>query len=297
MDFEACNYDNTATQDDGTCVNPEFAYDCEGCIADTDGDGICDPLETPGCDDTEACNYDNTATDNDGTCVYPEDTGHCDCFGLQWDALGVCGGDCEEDINANGICDDLEIFGCMNENACNFNRDATDNPFDSCEFLSCIEFGCIDDNACNYNLNADYDDGSCYYANAPYDCDGVCVNDNDGDGVCDIYEIFGCQDSEACNYNPDATDDLDSCTYDCFGCIDPSACNFDATATLDDETCDYDSCIGCTDSVLVTMMVLQSKMVLVGTLRCTTTVTVTVSTMLMEMGFVMSLKSLDVKTH
>ena len=27
-----------------------------------------------------------------------------------------------------------------------------------------------------------------------YDCDGVCLNDADGDGVCDEFEIVGCQD-------------------------------------------------------------------------------------------------------
>ena len=46
---------------------------------------------------------------------------------------------------------------------------------------------------------------------AGYDCDGVCLNDADGDGVCDEFEIAGCQDDSACNYNADATDSDDSC--------------------------------------------------------------------------------------
>ena len=32
----------------------------------------------------------------------------CDCDGNQLDALGVCGGDCAEDADADGICDDVD---------------------------------------------------------------------------------------------------------------------------------------------------------------------------------------------
>ena len=53
-------------------------------------------------------------------------------------------------------------------------------------------------------------DDSCEYAEDGYDCDGVCLNDADGDGVCDEFEIAGCQDDSACNYNADATDSDDS---------------------------------------------------------------------------------------
>ena len=34
-----------------------------------------------------------------------------------------------------------------------------------------------------------------------YDCDGICLIDTDGDGVCDEFEISGCTDATACNYN------------------------------------------------------------------------------------------------
>lgn len=61
--------------------------------------GLC-PLATdvPGCTDAAACNYDADATVDDGSCLYD-------------DALGVCGGDCTADANANGICDDQETCG------------------------------------------------------------------------------------------------------------------------------------------------------------------------------------------
>ena len=44
-----------------------------------------------------------------------------------------------------------------------------------------------------------------------YDCNGACLNDTDGDGTCDEFEIAGCTDAEAPNYNSDATDDDGSC--------------------------------------------------------------------------------------
>ena len=44
-----------------------------------------------------------------------------------------------------------------------------------------------------------------------YDCDGVCLNDADADGVCDEFEIAGCTDETAANFNPDATDDDGTC--------------------------------------------------------------------------------------
>ena len=57
--------------------------------------------------------------------------------------------------------------------------------------------------------------GSCGGGNyaVVYDCDGVCLNDADGDGVCDELEIAGCTDSGACNYDSAATDDDASCEY------------------------------------------------------------------------------------
>ena len=46
---------------------------------------------------------------------------------------------------------------------------------------------------CNYNADAT-DAGDCDYAEDYYDCDSNCLNDADGDGVCDELEIIGCQD-------------------------------------------------------------------------------------------------------
>lgn len=73
------------------------------------------------------------------------------------------------------------------------------------------EPGCTDATACNFNPIATVDDGSCEYPDDFFDCEGNCLNDADGDGVCDELEVPGCTDVTACNYNADATDEDGSC--------------------------------------------------------------------------------------
>jgi hypothetical protein len=73
-------------------------------------------------------------------------------------------------------------------------------------------FGCMDELACNYNPDATASDESCIFPIEPYlDCLGQCLNDTDSDGICDEIEITGCTSPTACNYNSEATDDDGSC--------------------------------------------------------------------------------------
>ena len=118
--------------------------------------------------------------------------------------------------------------------------------------------GCIDDLACNFNADASIDDGSCEYPLPGNNCENECVEDVDGDGVCDPDEIPGCTNPTACNYNFEATDDDGSCDFDCsepcivdtdldgvcdedevLGCTDTEACNFNGTATEEDGSCTF----------------------------------------------------------
>ena len=104
---------------------------------------------------------------------------------------------------------------------------------------------------------------ACDFPEDGYDCDGNCLSDTDGDGICDEFEVGGCDDATACNYDAGATDNDGSCTYaadgyDCDGnclsdadgdgvcdefevdgCDDASACNYDAGATDNDGSCTY----------------------------------------------------------
>lgn len=267
-DPAACNYDETATEDDGSC---EFD-NCGGCMdvwacnydsnAEYD-DGSCDFLACIGCTDANACNYDPDAVYNDGTCDYvscatlgcmqpaacnynPEATandGSCEYTSC----VGCTNPDADNyDPTAtldNGTC---EFAGCLNPLACNF--DPAANLSDgSCDFLSCI--GCLNSLACNYDEGYSVaDPSSCEFAEEGYDCSGVCLNDADADGVCDEFEVSGCTDDSADNYSEDATDEDGSCTYSIAGCMNPLACNFNPEATTSNGICDYVTCVGCMNS-------------------------------------------------
>jgi hypothetical protein len=171
-DETACNYDATATSDDGSCALDDECgvcggdgiadgeCDCDGnttdalgvcggsCTADVNDNGVCDDQEVLGCTDDTACNYDSSATQDDGSCAEQDECGvcggdgvaegDCDCDGSSLDALGVCGGTCSADDNDNGICDDLEVMGCTDSAACNYSASATEDD-GSCDFCSCGE--------------------------------------------------------------------------------------------------------------------------------------------------------------
>ena len=259
MELEACNFNPLATDDDGSCYNndvgcgcdqpaPNLGYDCDGnCISDIDSDNICDEFEINGCMDLEACNFDQLATDNDNSCIYPIEI------------FLDCNGNCLVDSDGDGVCDELEIIGCVDELACNYNSQATDlgecnyafYPYDCAGFCIndmdgdgiCDELeivGCVDELACNYNSQAT-DLGECTYPGILYNCAGFCINDIDGDGVCDELELEGCTVIYACNYNPLATDNDGSCEFvSCSGCLDIDACNYCETCVLEDNiTCVY----------------------------------------------------------
>ena len=158
-----------------------------------------------------------------------------------------------------GTCDFTSCQGCTDPEADNYDSEATQDDG------SCAYIGCTVSSACNFNPDANVADNTmCTYPEAGYDCDGTCLNDGDGDGVCDEFEVAGCQDETACNYNAAATDDdAASCeyaeeNYDCdgiclndmdadgvcdeleiAGCTDAEACNYDEAATDDNGSCEY----------------------------------------------------------
>ena len=127
-------------------------------------------------------NFDPQATDDlEGACEYP------------WDLYGVdyvdCAGECLNDTDGDGVCDEAEVLGCMDVGACNFDPQATDDFEGACEYPWDL-------------YGVDY-----------VDCAGECLNDADGDGVCDEAELAGCTDEEACNFWEEATEDDGTCAY------------------------------------------------------------------------------------
>ena len=107
--------------------------------------------------------------------------------------------------------------------------------------------GCTDLTACNYSDEANTDDGSCFFTQEYYDCDGQCILDSDSDGVCDELEVSGCTDVSATNFNNLATDEDGTCEYPPVveGCTDIGASNYNPLANTDDGSCLYGAG-GCT---------------------------------------------------
>ena len=225
-DESACNFDPEAELDNGSCLQLDLCGECGG------NESTC-----VGCTDTEACNYNSEALVEDDSCEYPSE-------------FYTCNGLCLNDVDADGVCDELEITGCTDMSACNYDVNSTDNDgscttLDACGVCgggdsSCL--GCTDEAACNYDSEAIVEDGSCEYSEMYYNCSGQCDNDSDSDGVCDELEVLGCTYMDADNYNSDATDDDGSCEY--LGCTDPAAENYDDTANIDDGSCIV---LGCTN--------------------------------------------------
>ena len=97
------------------------------------------------------------------------------------------------DSDGDGVCDELEVLGCTDSTAFNFEPSATDDD-GSC--ISVVE-GCTFENAFNYNEEANVNDGSCCF-------------------------VSGCTDPDALNYNQYACFDNDSCIDIVLGCTIPS---------------------------------------------------------------------------
>ena len=230
---DACNFDANA-EGDADCVFPEEFYTCDGCINDSDGDGVCDELEVLGCTDNSACNFDINATEEDGSCA-------------MLDLCGVCGGDnstcsgctnpAADNYDASAIVDDGSciISGCTNPAADNYNAEANNDDG------SCIISGCTNPAADNYDPEANNDDGSCIISGCTNPAaDNYNAEANNDDGSC---IISGCTNPSAENYNPEANNDDGSCVAT--GCTYPGADNYDAVNTAEDGSCIFS---GCTDA-------------------------------------------------
>jgi uncharacterized membrane protein YgcG len=233
---DACNYSPYATEDDGSCFFPFInscgsdtgscvygLLDCGGnCIGEVvpteeicNGlDDDCDGVNDQGCDciDPNACNYESDAIEDDGSCWYSELNQDCD-------------GNCLNDEDEDGVCNEEEIVGCSYDTACNYDFDATD------------------------------DDGSCEYAEENYDCDGNCIDLYPPNGFCDHLEVYGCTYLGSENYNPDATIEDGSCIIPTFledeSSSDESSC-YEYFYGCDESSCDYPACYeyfcGCDES-------------------------------------------------
>jgi hypothetical protein len=227
MDDSACNYDSSASQDDGSCtyIDGVCLICVDGIIVDLGIDTEC-PEIGGGCTDASACNYDatpTTDTDND-LCIYASDLDACASCSGETDGTGVI---VDNDADDDTVCNWDEVEGCTEDWADNYDPEATEDNGScvfNCEYYHCCGvynnsleelcgafegdcsydcqdevIGCIDVLACNYNSFATDDNGSCTYTNGICDTcvDGLIVdNDADMDGFCNADDVFPNDSSE-----------------------------------------------------------------------------------------------------
>ena len=286
-DSTACNYEASATEDDGSCDDPDFGYDCSGnCISDDNDNGVCDDLEcidanasqfpfvtfNHGCLGTQVITSCGLAGEYSVVSVFANTTytfqssNPADICVLSDGSGVICAassGPVEFTTEMDGeIRFYVQNENCEPESTCRqktfFLTGVIDTDGDGvCDSFEVV--GCQDSNACNYDASATESGVDCVYPSGCEICSGetdgsgtILDNDSDNDGVCNQNEIIGCDDSLACNYNDSTTDATLTCLY-ASGCDVCSGAS-DGTGTVidndedNDGVCNADEIEGCQDA-------------------------------------------------
>ena len=239
----ACNFDEDATIDDGSCEYPEENFNCDGdCIAEFDcndecgGDaqfddcGDCDGGNSCyGCTNPSAINYDSNATVDDDSCEHDFTTIKVtNEFG---DILGIIG---EGDFT--GGCYSEDYFQRSNDGETPLGNKIDSpypNPGKSISFNITIaeeqHFRLFIINQTNEIIHMLYDDiidpvldytftwNSVEGSEDIYDYYRVIADFEDGECFHNITNnryLIGCMDETACNYNPSALINSYQCAYE-----------------------------------------------------------------------------------
>jgi hypothetical protein len=142
------------------------------------------------------------------------------CVGLEYITDGVVGfsvwGDDSTTPEIDGLLlDEIPFFAIYYNEVVfsvylpEFNGYASNDIVSINEVILQTEYGCSDTEACNYLPYALNE--SCEYPLQFYNCDGNCINDEDGDLVCDELEVDGCMNENYVEFSSEATDDNGTC--------------------------------------------------------------------------------------
>ena len=258
------------TLEDGDAQSISFGEGCDSLVVDIEG-----------CTDPAAFNYDVFATVDDGTCSYD-----CECDDVYEPVCGIdyltgiyttynnlCEAECDQAwVLADGDCADQPVYGCTDEEALNYNPDATDDDG------SCMVMPVCEDNQvlAVATLNTGFWGGEVSFIIS--NDEGVllegqgfaddattegyfCLDDSAGCLVLTMMDSFGDGWEGGSLEVTVPSMDLSLGTFtleqgaiqsfsfglDCVtevveveGCTDPFAVNYDVFATVDDGTCSYD---------------------------------------------------------
>ena len=174
LDQTACNFNENATVDNGSCIYPESNFNCDGdCLVDVDCNNECGGIAQ--LDECGVCGGDGLEDnfDCDGNCLVDVDC-NGDCGGeAVLDECGVCGGDGIADgaCDCNGNVEDCtgECGGSALIDYCGVCMGSCEEGFaDSCDELDCF--------------------GECYGDASVDDC-GICGGDSSSCTDDDIFYL------------------------------------------------------------------------------------------------------------